>query len=424
MTLALAKKESAKMRALYLARYFADGCVYGFLPAYFLLAFTDPWQVGILLASMPVTALLGNFAISRFTADERRNLALMKLLIPVEAIFICTIGFVRFSFGLTLVSSLIGNFVCTSIYNLLDAVGGDVLAVEGGKFSSLRAFGALGYLFGALAIGFLVDAFAQDSAVGYSYAFACILPVYLAVVLLALSMSPFDLAKTIPSSQGEKASYKAIFADSNFVLYALFSSLLIGVVFIADNAYTDYWNLGPDGNPASNNSPSSLGISTAIFELVEFLSGMALSFLLTKRNLKLALWAGGVASLVRLVGLGVLTAVDVKSRWGFSLPSMSLLMGVNALRGVAFGCFTGSFVPILSEVLGLKGKTRGLFVVTFGYGLVSGIGQLTLKQGIASFKGVSASSGHFPLFFLLAAITGSILLLLPFLKTSKRGEAH
>lgn len=91
--------ESKKMCLLYFLRYFSDGCVYGFLPCYFLLAFTDTLEVGILLASIPLSSLLGNIIIGKLSKNEKRNLFLLKIFLPIESCFICSIGFVNFSFA-------------------------------------------------------------------------------------------------------------------------------------------------------------------------------------------------------------------------------------------------------------------------------------------------------------------------------------
>lgn len=415
-TLALNQKESWKMRALYFARYFADGCVYGFLSCYFLLAFTDALEVGILLSSIPLTSLVGNLVIGKFSGDEKRNLLLLKILIPIEASFICTIGFVRFSFGLTLLFSLIGNFICSSIYNLLDSIAGDIQIVEGGKFTVLRSFGALGYLFGALIIGFVVEAFPVSSMEGYGYAFACVLPVYFTIVVLAFLMTPLDISTTHPEAKKETYSYRKIFTNRNFICYWLFLSLLIGGLFFSDSVYTDYWNLGTNGENAINNKPSFLGISTAIFELFEFLTGIVLAWYLSTKRLKTALTIGCLAEIIRFIGLGLLTFYDIKAKWGFGYSTMAFLMGVNALRGVVFGCFTATLIPVLTNVLGLKNKTKGVFLITWGYGLVNGIGQLVFKYVLAGFKSVSGSTGHYPIFFLLAGLTMFLFLFLPFVK--------
>lgn len=427
MTLALKQKESLKMRFLYFTRYFADGCVYGFLSCYFLLAFTDPLEVGVLLSSIPLTSLVGNMLIGRFSGDEKRNLFLLRILVPLEAAFICTIGFVRFSFAVTLLFSLIGNFICSSIYNLLDSIAGDIQSVEGGKFTTLRSFGALGYLFGALAIGYVVEAFPVESSYGYGYAFVCVLPVYLALVLLSFTVTPLDIGSKHPEVTSQKYSYKSVITNRNYLFYWIFISFLIGGLFISDNLYTDYWNLGTDGMNAENNRPSFLGISTAIFELAEFLTGIVMAWYLSTKKLKNALAIGCFAQIVRLIGLGVITLVDVKARWGFGFEAMALLIGVNSLRGVVFGCFTASLIPVLNNILGLKNKTKGVFLITWGYGLVSGVGQLVLKYGINGFKSVSGSTGHYPIFFLLTGMAVVLFLLIPYIniddkKSEKEGE--
>lgn len=413
--------ESKKMCLLYFLRYFSDGCVYGFLPCYFLLAFTDTLEVGILLASIPLSALLGNIIIGKLSKNEKRNLFLLKIFLPIESCLICSIGFVNFSFALTLIFSIIGNFFSMSMYNLLDAIAGDINVEEHSKFSSMRCFGSLGYMFGALIIGFIVKAFQRlniSSSSAYGYGFICILPIYLLLMSLTYWMKPYDLSLSHPETKNQSYSYKDLFKNKNFVLYAIIIAFLIGGLLFADNIYTDYWNLGN----TEDNNPASLGMSTALYEAIEFITSLIVAALISSSNLKAILSIGISASVLRFLGLGVCTYIDVKSVLGFGASSIAILMATNSLRGIVFGCFASTFVPFLNEIVGIKLKTPGVFIVTMSYGLINGIGQLVFKYMINGFKFVSGSSGHYPSFFLLAAIMTLLLLILPFIKFNKKVE--
>lgn len=426
------RKESAKLRFLYVMRYFGDGAIYGFLPCFFLLAFSgedQALQLGILLSSIPFTSILGNAVVGKLSGDEKRNLTLIRILMPIEVLFVCSIGFVKDYFVLVFFFSVIGNFINNAVYALMDSVTGEVQRVEGGRFIAIRSCGAFGYLFGALCVGFLAEALNPDSVLGYGYAFLCMIPVYGLAYGAIWWVSPKDLmrenggkAEDEPRAGKSQGSYKALFRSRSFVCFLAFTSLLIGMVFFSDNVYTDYWNLASNGTNAINNKPSFLGMSTALTEVVEFSCGVILSFFITPKTIKWALFAGGAAFVIRCLGLGVLTYVDIKTAWGFGLPTMALLMGVNMVRGISFSCYNAASLPMVEALVGDTCRSKGMFSLSMGFSLVNGVGQLCFKYIVSGFKSLTGSTGHYPVFFVCAGLMVLALFLLPMIRLPKGGK--
>jgi MFS family permease len=416
----IASPETKKLRGIYFTRYFADGMVYSFLACYFLLAFpgTDnALKLGLLLASMPLMEVLGNVVIGFLAGNSRRNLLLLRILMPIEVAFLVSIGFVRFSFALTLIFSMIANFIYLTIYALLDGISGDSLAREGGKYVSIREFGAVGYLFGAVTAGFIAESFGENSVVGYGNAFLCALPFYAIAYLLINLLHPYEWSLSKEAPQDKKAvrkqEYHDIFHEKDFVRYVIFIAIVMGLLFFTDNTYTDYWNLDENGVNALNNRPSFLGLSTGLMEVGEVSIGLILYFVMRNKDMKKVTLFSALCLFFRCLGLGILTYLDIKKLWGFTTPTMALLMGVNMLRGIAWGAFAASVIPVVENLLGIELKSKGIFIVCIGYGLTNGLGQIAFEYIVNAFKSASGSTGHYPIFFLAAGLILLSLILLP-----------
>jgi len=418
------KQESFKIKFFFFFRFLGDGATYCFLPIFYMFVYPgdSPKEIiykSILVAVQPAMAILSNFLISFIAGNEKKNITILKIVLPIEIALICSIGFVSFSFPLLLIFSCIAYFLDMGCFSLMDSMAGDINAVEGSKYLWVRLTGSIGYALSCFFIGFIVAAInSQNAIVGYSYGFLCMLPVYLLGYASLYILNPYDINKykeensLYEEKDVNSYSFIDLIKDKNFICYLIFIALLIGLTYVTDNSYSDYYsNVVQAGT--TNKDPIKLSISYIGMFISEIVISVLISPFIKSKNLKLILFLAGAFLVIRTILLGTFTY------FGTDAIPYALFTSANFLRGFSFTAYVSINVPILLNILGIKKKTKGIFLVNLSYNMVSLIGQLSYSSIIVKFKNAGLNTGHFMLFYIIAILSFLSLLLVPFIKIDK-----
>ncbi|MDY6048040.1 MAG: hypothetical protein SPI88_01295, partial [Bacilli bacterium] len=74
---------------IYLVRYFGDSLFYNFLNRYYYYLGFSSFELGILLALLPLMAVLSNLVLSKIANSNRRNFIFLIIWSLLEGLGIC-----------------------------------------------------------------------------------------------------------------------------------------------------------------------------------------------------------------------------------------------------------------------------------------------------------------------------------------------
>lgn len=413
-------KETWKIRALEFAKYFGDAFCYAFLPAYILIVFgqgssTDlagAFRTGALLASIPVMAVLGNIVIGPLATNEKHNLLLLRIIMPIEASFLVTIGFLGHNFVGVLLFSMIANFCNSASYSLIDSIAGDVSAAEHSTFASIRVYASGAYLLSTLCSVFLLAGFifiGLTNEESYKYMFLAALPFFVVSYTALFLIKPYDIddyKEEGNEAESQKQSVKdvkitSLLKNRNFVFYLIFVAFLVCMVFVSDNIMSTYWVFkavapvdsgGSFWNSFYPFSPSFLSVAYVVMMVSEIATSLIMSRFAKPQRYKLLFFIGAFALIFRMFGMGVLAYFDVSEMYSYFL--------VNITRGIAWGSFIAVHVPMIENIVGIKKKTKAIFLTTMVYQSICAVSQflvpvLELPQLPFSYSGTFFLFGSF-----------------------------
>lgn len=415
--------ETSKLKLFYFFRFLGDGATYAFLPIFYMFVYPgdSPREIlykSILVAVQPAMAILSNFVIGKISGNEKRNLTIIKIMLPIEIALISSIGFVSFSFALLLIFSCLAYFMDMACFSLMDSTAGDVLAIEGGKYMWVRLTGSFAYMVMNFLIGFIVASInSKNVIIGYSYGFLCMLPAYILGYVSLFYIQPYNIDeyKEDNFNNEEKdvsqCTYNELFKNKDFVLYLLFIGLIIGLTCIIDNTYSDYYSSVIQGG-TMNKDPIKLSTSSFPMYITEIVVSIIAFPLIKPKGYKALMLLSGSFLVIRGILLGTF------SYFGTDVIPYGLFVTSNSLRGFTYAVYVTANIPILQNILGIKLKTKAIFMVNLFYNSINLIGQLTYNSIIVGFKNIGLGSGHYMNFYIIAILGFLSLFLLPFIKVN------
>lgn len=416
--------ETSKLKFFYFFRFLGDGATYAFLPIFYMFVYPgdSPKEIlykSILVAVQPAMAILSNFTIGKISGNEKRNLLIIKIMLPIEMALISSIGFVSFSFTLLLIFSCLAYFMDMACFSLMDSMAGDILAIEGGKYMWVRLTGSFSYMLMNFLIGFIIASInSQNVIIGYSYGFLCMLPAYLIGYVSLFYINPYNIDdyKEVSFTEEDKDvsqyGYNELFKNKDFVLYLLFIGLIIGLTCIVDNTYSDYYSSVIQGG-TMNKDPIKLSTSSFPMYITEIVVSIIAFPLIKPKGFKAFMLLSGGFLVIRCALLGSF------SYFGTSTIPYGLFVASNSLRGFTYAIYVTANIPILQNILGIKLKTKGIFMINLFYNSVNLIGQLTYNSIILGFKNLGLGSGHYMNFYIIGILGLLSLILIPFININK-----
>ncbi|MDY6009470.1 MAG: MFS transporter [Bacilli bacterium] len=321
---------------IYLVRYFGDSLFYNFLNRYYYHLGFSSFELSVLLALLPLMAVISNLVLSKVANSNRRNFILLLIWSLLEGLGICGFFFAK-SFVFVLLLDIVCFFCTTSYYNLLDTFGVKICEVNSKSFSSIRVFGTIGYILGT----FLGGIFIKN--LSYEVTFLIGGSLYLLTCVLLLGFKFIDF-KESEEKEVVKIEYKKIFSNKCFIYYFIFGVILISINNSSDSLYGLFTaSIGVNDDIYGYFSSFTVAIEAILLFLTSFFK---------RKRFFLLLSIGLIAEIVKLVF--------------FSIPNMNeyYYLSAQLLRGITFGSYLASNVALLMDVLNEKYFSSGLFILT------------------------------------------------------------
>lgn len=321
---------------IYLVRYFGDSLFYNFLNRYYYHLGFSSFELSVLLALLPLMAVISNLVLSKVANSNRRNFILLLIWSLLEGLGICGFFFAK-SFVFVLLLDIVCFFCTTSYYNLLDTFGVKICEANSKSFSSIRVFGTIGYILGT----FLGGIFIKN--LSYEVTFLIGGSLYLLTCFLLLGFKFIDF-KESEEKEVVKIEYKKIFSNKCFIYYFIFGVILISINNSSDSLYGLFTaSIGVNDDIYGYFSSFTVAIEAILLFLTSFFK---------RKRFFLLLSIGLIAEIVKLVF--------------FSIPNMNeyYYLSAQLLRGITFGSYLASNVALLMDVLNEKYFSSGLFILT------------------------------------------------------------
>ena len=321
---------------IYLVRYFGDSLFYNFLNRYYYYLGFSSFELSVLLALLPLMAVISNLVLSKVANSNRRNFILLLIWSLLEGLGICGFFFAK-SFVFVLLLDIVCFFCTTSYYNLLDTFGVKICEANSKSFSSIRVFGTIGYILGT----FLGGIFIKN--LSYEVTFLIGGSLYLLTCFLLLGFKFIDF-KESEEKEVVKIEYKKIFSNKCFIYYFIFGVILISINNSSDSLYGLFTaSIGVNDDIFGYFSSATVAIEAILLFLTSFFK---------RKRFFLLLSIGLIAEIVKLVF--------------FSIPNMNeyYYLSAQLLRGITFGSYLASNVALLMDVLNEKYFSSGLFILT------------------------------------------------------------
>lgn len=427
--------ETNKAKAFYLLDFFCDSLIYGFLTIFLNHVAADqgwneisPLLLSVVLALIPIVGVLSNVFLSRFVGSGKHNMNIIHIIMPIQILscgLLAGAAFVRpwyISYSLIVVFTMASCNTSSFFYNVLDSTASDIALVEKITFSSMRVWGSVAYAIGPAVGGIIADhsaaLFSGLASEGYAALFLFTIPLYLTTYGLSFLLRPADIDKY--RLKGQKAAVRKVlesrFSDAlgnrDFVFFLVFSFFMGGVDYASNSLSSNYW-VHMSLKDASGTVINGFNDST-----YGFLSGLMCVMEVTVMSLGSRLGKGKHGK-VFLVGAGIMVALRVAALGAFAIlvkPSEGsvglawLFVALMMLRGVDWGLYLASYVPVMEETLGAQLKTKGLYLVTIAYGISNAALQFSYPYLLNTVLGYGGT------YFLFSAIG---LVALPFILAMK-----
>jgi PPP family 3-phenylpropionic acid transporter len=311
------------------------------------LGFSD-WQIGVVAAIPPLGRIVFPGFWGAIADRSRRRNAVMAAACACMALTFAGVLAAR-TFAWMIVAFALVQFFTTLTGPMLDACALEIARRESFDYGKVRAWGSIGFVVAALAIGKLLDSF--PTIAGLSVALLC----YVALAGIALRLPPLPAPPLKPA--GERARRRDVLRQP--LVIALLAASLLNQV-----AHGVYYNFFTIHLRATGYTPFTIAFlwSFAVAAEVWFIyrSGDLIRRFGAVPLITLALLAGAV-------------------RWGaYALStSMWVLLMMQPLHAFTFGAFQMSAMHIIQQRFPEELRVSGQgFLVIASWGAGSLIGSL------------------------------------------------
>ena len=301
------------------------------------------------MAIIPIATILGNLIYGKLSGKLKRNINLVKILSLVNAIVIILFGLTKNFYVLLALTTLFGLHN-SPYFSLEDGVGVALCEKENKIYSRTRMFGSIGYCLALLSGSYIV------TLLNYTYIFLIAGFFFLLINVIALFIKVSQ--EENETNVNKKASFKDLFKNKTFIFYSIFYLLLNGMWVIGESYLSTYFNY-------LNVSDSQYSLMYGVQVGIEILVIFILSKVLDKfKNTSVLLLLSCIVILSRYLLLGT------------NLPATSLMVITSILRGIGWGAFLSSHLPVVKKILGIDLTTKGITCLVMMANLLGSIGNL------------------------------------------------
>lgn len=222
-------KEISKYKLLTAIRYLGDSFYYPFISLYLVSCNLLESNIGFILSITPLVSIFTNPIYTKICKNVRTTKNVLTLITVLEALVILTISFTSNFYLISCLVFLLALFG-TSHYGLMDSL----LTIFSNKnnipFSKIRIFGSITYVIGTTAGGFVIK------HGGYHLCFG------IATLLFVLSGLLYFIIKPMNDENSEikKPRYRDLLNHKEYLLFALFYVVFIGMMYASDYFFPVY----------------------------------------------------------------------------------------------------------------------------------------------------------------------------------------
>ena len=326
-------------------RFFAEALFFPYISLYFSSKGLDVSQIGILIAAIPITAIVCAPIYTKLCTNPKRTKLALMLMSFVEAVFIVILTITN-HFVFSLIGIILISIISSSNYGMIDSLLTLIAEEEGKRYTSVRIYGSTSYMLGVLIAGVIT----KYSSYSVSFYVACSL--FIAVSVLYF----FIKAPEHLEEEKEKPKLKEIGTNKFFLGYILFYVLLIGSMQVGDDFFSLYMESKGGGEYYNIVSFGFIGI-----EIITML-------LLNKFGNKLGL---------KLFFISALLLVFRNIAHGIGGTSLGFIIGFQMLRGFIWAIALYLSSTFVSEILGYRLASQGIIIVMLGVQIFSAIFKFT-----------------------------------------------
>jgi len=327
-----------KAQIFNLLRYTSDALIYAFLPLFFHSLDLSTFYTGALLASVPIMAIVGNLVMSFLCKSNKRNMMLLKILMPIEIIACSLIGFFN-NFVIVLILSMVMNFCNSSFYALLDGVCSSISTNEKKNYAGIRIFGSIAYLFSSFCGGFLID------HINYCFTFLIAGGVWCIDYFLLFTFKEIENQMKL-GDEKENEPYANPLKNKQFILYFFFYILILSASHSTDTFFSLY---AKDVKGISSSNYGILYSSMILTEIIVMFITLKVKF--KKNSLMLIISSGFLFTRIFLLC--------------FDLPKEALYF-IPSLRGIGWGLLLAFHINTLKTFLKSNQMAKAILYLSIG----------------------------------------------------------
>lgn len=319
--------EERKYKLVNLMRYLGDGFFYPFLALYFSYLSKTESQIGWLMMIIPLLGALVNPLWSKLSKNINYNRKYLKVLTIIEAVSIIYLLFVV-KLPLLVIGTIILGIVGQPFYALFDGYTAVYTLQENKNYAPIRLYGSLGFAFGALIAGYLLE------ITSFTVIFSITASIFVLISLVVAWIKPLnlDLDKTLV----EKAEPKQLVKNGLFIKFVIYFVITWALLFGGDAFLGVYFK--------------SLAIESGLYGLILFvqviLEAVVLFFL--------AKWKHKDKLMITMIAI-VLANFFRFFIFGIDAP-ISLIIFASVLRPIT----VGGMLYVSIEYLKLKVSSKNI----------------------------------------------------------------
>ena len=222
-------KELTKYKLLTAIRYLGDSFYYPFISLYLVSRNLLESNIGFILSITPLVSIFTNPIYTKICKNVKVTKNVLTIITVLEALVILTISFASNFYlisALVFVLALFG----TSHYGLMDSLLTIFANKNAVPFSKIRIFGSITYVIGTTAGGYAIK------LGGYHLCFG------LAAILFIVSGIFYFMIKPLEtlSSQTKVVKYRDLIKHKEYLLFALFYVMFVGMMYASDYFFPVY----------------------------------------------------------------------------------------------------------------------------------------------------------------------------------------
>lgn len=361
------KNLTCKIRTIVFLKYFADALYSSFLILFLKSEGYDGVKLAILMALVPLIAIISNIVLSFLANSMKRNKGILILLLCLNALGIGMLILAKNNFALSLISICLISLANNPSFNLEEGLTSSYTIKEGKNYSFTRVCGSLGYLVALFALYF-IDVKSNQ----YSTIF-----LISAGIFFLLSVCWFFLPN-LKLNFNNQNKVKEVLKRKEFWFYFIMYFLFFGAFNSLEYYISDYVVT------MNNYNDSAWSLFYALAILLEAITIFIVGKFVKEKDYK----KGIIIALILLIIRSVLLTINL---------SRTLIPFLIIFRGIGWGFFLALHIKNLVSILNDELKASAVLLLSVGQGIVSSLLNLV--------GGYLINHYSYQIFFFLISIT-------------------